>query len=62
MRGPLVGALLLLPPCMMSLANPLCGLPCVAGNESTGAGLGLIVGGVAFALTRQHHAWDDRTP
>ena len=57
-RGPLVGLLLLLPPCMMSLANPLCGLPCVAGNESTAAGMGLIVAGAAFALTGLHHAFD----
>lgn len=58
-RGPLIGALLLLPPCMMSMANPLCGAGCVASNESSGAGLGFIVAGIAFALTRRHHAWDE---
>ena len=57
-RGPLIGMLLLLPPCMMSLANPLCGVRCVAGNESTAAGLGLIVAGVAFALTGLQNAAD----
>jgi len=55
-----LGALMLLPPCMMSMANPLCGPPCVAGNESTAAGLGIIVAGVAFLLTGLHHALDDR--
>lgn len=62
LRGPLVGLLLLMPPCMMSMSNPLCGPPCVMGNESTGMGLGLIVAGLAFLLTRRHHALDAPVP
>jgi hypothetical protein len=53
-RGPLVGFMLLLPPGMMSLANPECGPRCMFWNEVTGTVMGLLVGGVAYALTRRH--------
>jgi len=56
LRGPLIGFLMLLPPSMMSLANPECGPPCMFWNEVTGMAIGLSVAGVAYALTRRHHA------
>jgi hypothetical protein len=58
LRGPLIGFLMLLPPGMVSLANPECGPPCMFWNEVTGTTIGLVVAGVAFAITRRHHAAD----
>jgi hypothetical protein len=58
MRGPLMGVLLMLPPCMVSLATPECGPPCMFWNEVTGTMIGFAVAGVAYAITRRHHAAD----
>ncbi len=54
-RGPLIGFMMLLPPGMMSLANPECGPRCMLSNEVTGMTIGLLVGGGAYALTRRHN-------
>jgi hypothetical protein len=63
LRGPLMGLLMLLPPSMISLATPECGSPCMFWNEVSGLLIGLVVGGVAFAVTRRHRAiGDSSTP
>jgi hypothetical protein len=50
---------MLLPPGMMSLANPECGPRCMFWNEVTGTVIGLLVGGGAYALTHSHNGIDD---
>lgn len=55
-RGPLVGALLLLPPGLVALANPGCGFGCMFWNMTTGAVIGTAVGGLAYLWTGRHHA------
>lgn len=55
LRGPLLGALSLLPLTCVSLAMPRCGWPCMAVNLTSGAGIGAAVAGIAFALTGRHH-------
>jgi hypothetical protein len=54
-RGPLCGALAMLPVVFVSLATPECGWPCVGVNLSSAGGIGLAVGGLAFLLTGRHH-------
>jgi hypothetical protein len=51
LRGPLCGALLLVPLCFVSLATPGCGPPCAAVNLASAAVVGLLVGGIAFLVT-----------
>lgn len=57
-RGPLIGFLMLLPPGMVTYANPECGMSCSFWNEVTGTTIGLVVAGVAYWVTRRHHAAD----
>lgn len=58
LRGPLCGALCMLPVGFVALANPGCGPPCLFWNEVTGAVAGALVAGLAFAATGRHHALD----
>jgi len=51
LRGPLCGALLMLPLGMVALANPLCGAECMFWNTLSAGLVGLVVGGLAFLLT-----------
>ena len=51
LRGPLCGAVGMLPVGLVALATPGCGPRCMTLNLATGAGVGLLVGGVAFLLT-----------
>jgi hypothetical protein len=55
-RGPLCGALVLFPLTLVSLATPGCGVPCMFWNLVTGVVLGVVVAGVAYAVTGRHHA------
>lgn len=51
LRGPLCGIATMLPVVFVSLGTPECGWPCFGINLTSAAGVGLTVGGVAFALT-----------
>jgi hypothetical protein len=62
LRGPLVGAAVLLPLTLVSLAMPGCGAPCMQANLATAAGLGFVEAGLACALTGRHRAADDLGP
>jgi hypothetical protein len=55
-RGPLCGALAMIPLGFVALANPMCGGPCMGWNTVTGASVGFAVGGLAWAITGKHHA------
>lgn len=55
-RGPLVGALVLLPLTIVSLAMPACGAPCMRANLGTAASLGFVEAGLAWWLTGRHRA------
>jgi hypothetical protein len=55
-RGPLCGLALMFPLSLVNLATPGCGTSCMMWNNVTAAGLGFAVGGLAFAVTRRHHA------
>ena len=57
-RGPLVGALIMIPLGFVSLANPMCGPPCMFWNTFTGAVVGASVAGIAYALLKRHHVLD----
>lgn len=57
-RGPLCGALAMLPLGLVGLANPLCGAPCMLWNTVTGATVGFAVAGLAWSFTGRHHARD----
>lgn len=54
LRGPLCGAIMIVPLCFISLAVPSCGPVCAASNLGTAVGVGTIVAGVAFAITGRH--------
>jgi hypothetical protein len=56
LRGPLCGFLMMFPLGWVSLAMPACGFTCQFWNEVTGAAIGTVVAGVAWALTGRHHA------
>ena len=56
LRGPLCGALAMLPPACVSLATPGCGLWCGLTNVVSAAAVGLLVGGLAWAWTGRSHA------
>jgi hypothetical protein len=56
LRGPLCGALAMLPLGFVGLSNPLCGAPCMGWNTLTAATVGLAVGGLAWSITGKHHA------
>ncbi len=56
LRGPLYGALLMLPPGMLALATPGCGVTCFRLNVSTGALVGLLVGATARLVTGRSRA------
>lgn len=58
LRGPLMGALVLLPLTLVSLAMPRCGAPCMRINLATAAALGLVEAGLAYWLTGLHRAVD----
>ena len=57
-RGPLVGAVMMVPCGFISLANPSCGPTCMFWNMVTGAIIGTSVGAVAFWATGKHHCMD----
>jgi hypothetical protein len=54
-RGPLVGALVLFPLTLVSLATPGCGAPCMFWNLVTATAIGVVVSGLAYRLTGRHH-------
>lgn len=58
LRGPLCGALVLLPLGFVGLANPACGAPCMFWNTVTGATVGFAVGALAWSITGRSHARD----
>jgi hypothetical protein len=55
LRGPLLGALAMLGPGMLALGMPRCGADCMARNIATGAGVGWLVGAIAYAITRRQN-------
>jgi hypothetical protein len=55
LRGPMCGAIMLVPLCFVSLATPGCGPPCAALNLSTAVAVGTLVAAIAFVLTGKHH-------
>ena len=57
----IVGAAVLLPLTLVSLAMPRCGAPCLQVNLATAAALGFVEAGLAYALTGLHRA-DSREP
>jgi hypothetical protein len=58
LRGPLLGAFAMLGPGMLALGMPRCGPDCMARNIATGALVGTLVAGLAYAITRRHHIAD----
>lgn len=54
LRGALCGAVMLVPLSFVSLGTPGCGAPCAASNVGSGVGLGVLVGGIAWAVTGRH--------
>jgi hypothetical protein len=59
LRGPLCGALAMLPLGFVGLANSLCGPPCMFWNTATGATVGFAVAGLAWSVTGKGHARDE---
>lgn len=55
-RGPLCGFLTLLPLTLVSLGMPGCGAPCLRVNLASATALGLVVAGLARAITGKDHA------
>jgi hypothetical protein len=56
LRGPLCGALAMLPLGFIGLSNSLCGPPCMFWNTTTGATVGFAVAAFAWAITGKQHA------
>ncbi|HEY8515835.1 MAG TPA: hypothetical protein VIS07_10020 [Candidatus Binatia bacterium] len=56
LRGALFGALVMLPPAIVSLATPGCGPDCASLNVGTGALVGVLAGGGARLVTGRDHA------
>jgi hypothetical protein len=56
LRGGLFGALLMLPPAIVSAATPGCGASCAALNVSTGAVIGVVAAAAAWLATGRDHA------
>lgn len=56
LRGPLCGAMAMIPLGFVGLSNPLCGAPCMFWNTVTGATVGFAVGALAWSITGKHHA------
>jgi hypothetical protein len=54
LRGPLCGAIMIVPLCFVSLGTPGCGPPCAAANFTSAVTVGTLVGGIAYLLTRRH--------
>ncbi len=55
LRGPLCGAVMIVPLCFVSLATPGCGPPCAAVNFTSAVSVGLVTAGLAYAITGRHH-------
>ena len=55
LRGPLCGLVMLVPLSFVSLATPGCGAPCAASNVTSAAAIGLVVAGLARAVTGRSH-------
>jgi hypothetical protein len=55
LRGPLCGAIMLVPLSFVSLATPGCGPPCAASNVGSAVAIGTAVGAIAWLVTRKHH-------
>jgi hypothetical protein len=58
LRGPLIGALVVFPLTLISVAMPGCGGPCMRANLTSAAALGLAVAGLARLLTGKDFAGD----
>jgi hypothetical protein len=61
LRGPLVGALVVFPLTLISVAMPGCGGPCMRANLASAAGIGFAVAGLARLLTGKDFAGDERS-
>lgn len=55
LRGPLCGLIMLVPLSFVSLATPGCGAPCAASNLGSATVVGLLVAGIARAITGRDH-------
>ena len=60
LRGPLCGVLMILPLGFVSLGTPTCGPVCMSLNLTTGALVGLLVGGAAWVVTGRSVGCTDR--
>jgi hypothetical protein len=58
LRGPLIGATMLFPLSLVSLATPGCGVRCMVVNLASAAALGTAIAGLAFAVTGRHRGAD----
>jgi len=56
LRGPMCGAIMLVPLSFVSLATPGCGPPCAALNLTSALVVGTAVAGLAFLATGKHHS------
>jgi len=56
LRGPLCGAIMLVPLSFVSLGTPGCGPPCAASNVSSAIAIGAAVAGIAYVVTGRHRA------
>jgi hypothetical protein len=59
LRGPICGALAMLPLGFVGLSNDLCGGPCMFWNTATAAAVGFATAGIAWSITGRHSAIDD---
>lgn len=55
LRGPLCGAIMLVPLSFVSLATPGCGPPCAAANMTSAVSVGFVVAGLARLITGRDH-------
>lgn len=63
LRGPLCGVLAMVPLGIVSVATPGCGYPCLGWNWLTGGVIGLVVAGLAQAISgRSHLGSPPKTP
>lgn len=56
LRGPLCGCVAMVPVALFAVAVPGCGYRCLFWNTLSATVLGLLVAGLAYALTRREHA------
>ena len=59
LRGPLCGALAMVPVGLVAVSNPLCGSPCMFWNTLSGSAVGFAVAGLAWSITGMHSGFAD---